>query len=69
MTDKYIKKGDTYGGELSEYDFDTTYPPCFSSPTNGSNIAKRIEAGWRFDNNCHKEAENRNKRTMDKIKR
>ena len=65
MTDKYIKKGNTYGGELNEYDFNTTSPTRFSSPSQGSDIARRIIACWRFDEERRKEAENRDNHVFD----
>lgn len=61
MTKNYYKteNHNTFGGIIFASDFNTDYRGKDSQ--NGSSIASRILSDWKFDEDCKKNTENRDK--------
>lgn len=64
MTENYYTSSNyadhtTFGGCIYLSDFETDYRG--KDTLEGSSIAKRIAADWRFDNTCKVQAENRDR--------
>lgn len=59
--DFYDYNDSHFGGLIYQSDFYTNHPESH-------NIASRIAKDWKFDRNCRKNEEARNKRMMEDIK-
>lgn len=66
-TFKHTYQSNTFGGIIYESDFDTEYRV---QEANGSSfIASRIASSWKFDQQCLRNSELRDKKELHKQKR
>lgn len=59
MTERFKEDRTKFGGRIYNSDFNTDYRRCDND--HGSPMAKRIAQDWRFDNQCKKNIEYRNR--------